>query len=395
VQEHYLGTAAANIGLVLVDCNRLAEFSEWGLFELLLTAVIEATTETTLRESLNAMRREVITTRNGLLARRHVELTAHVLCAEQGRRLCLIFDEFDEAYRTLPPAALANLRALRDAHRYNIGYLLMLRDHPARLRSPNDIEGFYELASRSVLGLRPYTEADARRVVDQLAARRSRPVAEFEQTDLLRLSGGHPGLLVALFDVLIHAPDGFPAEDPGKWALVQPQVSEECRKLWCGLAQDEQLALSRLAQGVGAAHSLEELLALKGLIRPRRRDEIVFFSPLFHAYVLAHGSVNEQVLWLDEAATIVWVEGRPVADLSPLEFDLLRFLHRRLGQVCTREQIIAALYPDEKLESEDAGSDNRVDSLMRHLRKAVEPAPEHPRYLLTVRGHGYKLVNKP
>lgn len=394
VQAHYLGEAAANTQLVLVDCNRLAGVTEWGLYELLLTALTEATAEPPLRESFNDLRREVITRRNGLLARRHVELAAHMLCAEQGRRLCLVFDEFDEAYRNLPPAALANLRALRDAHRYRLCYLLNLRDHPARLRLPDDNEGFYELASRSVLGLKPYGEADARRVVAQLAARRSRPVAEYEQADLLRLSGGHPGLIVALFDLLLHAPNGFPAQDAAEWALAQPQVGEECRKLWCGLAQDEQLALSRLAQGIGAPHHVRDLLALKGLIRPLGRDEAAFFSPLFLAYVLAHGSVGEQALWLDEAAAVAWVEGRPVTDLSPLEFDLLRYLHRRRGEVCTREQIIAVLYPDEAIGA-DGAADNRVDSLMRHLRKAVEPAPDHPRYLLTVRGHGYKLVDRP
>lgn len=44
-------------------------------------------------------------------------------------------------------------------------------------------------------------------------------------------------------------------------------------------------------------------------------------------------------------------------------------LHRRLGEVCTREEIISALYPDEPLDV--TGGDNCIDSLMRHLRKAV------------------------
>jgi DNA-binding response OmpR family regulator len=67
----------------------------------------------------------------------------------------------------------------------------------------------------------------------------------------------------------------------------------------------------------------------------------------------------------------------------------------RLDQVCTREEIMAALYPAETLDPDKAGADNRVDSLVRRLRKAIEPAPGHPRYLLTLRGHGYKLVDMP
>ena len=396
VQTHYLGDSAATTWLAPVDCHRLDKVSEWGLYELLLTALTEIASEhldLTEVDWLNKLRHEVITTENALLARRQVELATHKLIREHGVKLCFVLDEFDDAYRTLPASALANLRALRDADRYSLCYLLILRDHPARLRSPGDHEGFYELFSRSILGLKPYTAEDARRVIAQLAARRRRPVTPQEEADLLTLSGDHPGLLVALFDVLVHTANGFPTDRLTAWAASQPQVSEECRKLWSGLAQDEQLALSRLAQGIGAPYAMRELLALKGLIDAPTGAEATFRSPLLREYVLTQGTLSERGLWLDEAAAVVWVEERRVADLTKLEFELLRYLRRRLGEVCTREDIMSVLYPDEVLDA--AGSDNRVDSLMRHLRKAVEPAPERPRYLLTVRGHGYKLVDKP
>ncbi len=118
VQQHYLGEAAASTWLVLADCNRLVEVSEWGLYELLLTSLTEDTSgrlDAAQREWLNGLRREAITAGNALLARRHVELAARILCREHGLRLCFIFDEFDEIYRALPAPALANLRALRDA----------------------------------------------------------------------------------------------------------------------------------------------------------------------------------------------------------------------------------------------------------------------------------------
>lgn len=394
VQQHYLGDTTETYWLVLADCNRLAEISEWGLYELMLTSLTEAAAgrlDPTLRDWLNNLRRETITSGNPLLARRHVELATRVLCREHGLRLCFIFDEFDAAYKTLPPGALANLRALRDADRYGVCYVLMLRDRPERLRSPADSEGFYELISRSVLGLKPYERPDAQRVIAQLASRWSHDVSKDHETELLLLSGGHPGLLVALFDLLMRGGERPLGEDLVKWTLHQPQVLEECRKLWDGLAQDEQLALSRLTQGIGVAYTIRELLELKGLVVSDEPDAARFFSPVFREYVLNQGTLSERTLWLDEGAAVVWVEGHRIADLSPLEFELLRLLNRHLDQVCSRDEITTALYPGEKND----GSDNRIDSLVRHLRKAIEPLPDHPRYLLTVRGRGYKLVDSP
>ena len=398
VQQHYLGEAAAHTWLVLVDCNRLDQVSEWGLYELMLTSLTEDTSgriDAAQREWLNGLRREAITAGSALLARRHVELATRILCREHGLRLCFIFDEFDEIYRALPAPALANLRALRDADRYSVCYVLMVRDHPGRLRPREEVEGFYELMSRSVVGLKPYTKPDARRVIAQIAARRRRAVTPSQEAAMLALSGGHPGLLVALCDLLSNGRAAPAGGDLVEWALAQPQVAEECRKLWNGLADDEQFALSRLAHAIGAPYSARELLALKGVIRPVDRDQFEFFSPVFRQYVLNEGSLSDRELWLDEGATVVWVEGRPIADLSRLEFDLLRYLYRRLGQVCARQEIMAALYPTENIDPDTKGGDNRVDTLVRRLRRAIEPAPAHPRYLLTLRGHGYKLVDTP
>lgn len=395
VQQHYLGDAAATTWLVLADCNRLAEASEWGLYELMLTSLTETAAagrlDPALRDWLNNLREKTITAASPLLARRHVEMATRVLCREHGLRLCFIFDEFDTAYKTLPPGALANLRALRDADRYSVCYVLMMRDRPERLRAPADSEGFYELISRSVLGLKPYTRPDAQRVIAQLAARRNHPVSEDQEADMLLLSGGHPGLLVALFDVIMLDGKRPSGDELTKWALAQPQVVEECRKLWDGLTQDERSALSHLAQGIGVPYAVRESLTLKGMIAPGGPEAAHFFSPVFREYALTLGALSDKSLSLDEGAAVVTVEGRRISDLTPLEFELLRLLYRRQGQVCSRDEIAATLYPDEK----GAVSNDRIDSLVRHLREAIEPTTGNPRYLLTVRGKGFKLVDMP
>lgn len=394
VLEHYLGDEAKTSWLVLADCNRLAEVSAWGLHELLLTALTETVPNDfslELRHWLNDLRREAISCSSPLLAKRHLELATRVLTYQYGLRLCFMLDEFDLAYRSLPANALVGLRALRDACRYSICYAVVMRDHPARLREPSDHEGFYELLSRSVFGLGPYTLADAQLVLNQLASRhRYVLVPELEQT-ILWLSGGHPGLIVGLYDILMHATSPTMVGNSPDWALGHSHILEECAKLWKGLALDEQLAMSHIGQGIGIALEIRELLLLKGLLKWNREKELVIFSPIVDRYVATHGDVDARCLWIDETAAVVWVERRRIADLSPLEYSLLRFLYRQLGKVCSRDEITTELYPDEH----DDGTDARIDSLVSHLRKAIEPSPTHPRYLLTVRGRGFKLVDRP
>ena len=88
---------------------------------------------------------------------------------------------------------------------------------PARLRPLDQCEGFYELFSRAVLGLGPYTPADAGRIVEQLAARKRQCVPAELCARIVGLSGGHPGLIIALFEALAEHPSHDVADWPA-WA---------------------------------------------------------------------------------------------------------------------------------------------------------------------------------
>jgi DNA-binding response OmpR family regulator len=91
---------------------------------------------------------------------------------------------------------------------------------------------------------------------------------------------------------------------------------------------------------------------------------------------------------IDEASRQVRVEGRQVT-LSPSEFNVLLHLYNHPGQVCERRSIV-----EEGLKDRYAGNDqeeSRINTIMGRLRKKIEPDPDHPRYILTVRGEGYML----
>jgi DNA-binding response OmpR family regulator len=78
--------------------------------------------------------------------------------------------------------------------------------------------------------------------------------------------------------------------------------------------------------------------------------------------------------------------GDTILELSPLEFDLLAFLADNRGRVFSRDHLL------ERVWGYDYAGDTRtVDVHIRWLRQKFEADPAHPRYLLTVRGVGYKF----
>jgi DNA-binding response OmpR family regulator len=90
-------------------------------------------------------------------------------------------------------------------------------------------------------------------------------------------------------------------------------------------------------------------------------------------------------LWIDPARRAVEIDGAAV-QLTYVEFELLRALARRPGRVFSRQALLEALW---------GGSEYReprtIDVHVRHLREKLEPDPSDPRYILTVRGVGYRF----
>ena len=88
---------------------------------------------------------------------------------------------------------------------------------------------------------------------------------------------------------------------------------------------------------------------------------------------------------MDVDRHVVSVHGDPVP-LPLKEFDLLEYLIRNAGRVLTPGQLI-----DRVWGSDYVGDTKTLDVHVKRLRAKIEPDPAAPRYLITVRGLGYKL----
>lgn len=77
------------------------------------------------------------------------------------------------------------------------------------------------------------------------------------------------------------------------------------------------------------------------------------------------------------------VEGRRVY-LTPTEFKVLRFLMRHAGRTLTPDAILLHVWGPEYL-----GEPDLVKQYIYRLRQKIEPDPDNPRYIHTIRGEGY------
>jgi DNA-binding response OmpR family regulator len=92
---------------------------------------------------------------------------------------------------------------------------------------------------------------------------------------------------------------------------------------------------------------------------------------------------------IDVGACRVWVNGTELEPpLSSAQFSLLVTMASAPGQVFTRGELAAHVWPEE----DPSGiSDEAVDSLLRRLRKRLTEIDPNHRYIFAVRGHGFRF----
>jgi len=378
---------------IYIDTNKMLEQSDWGLFELMLHQLLaefsKRKIDSEIFQTIDNLYARSTESNTQHLALRYLDRAISTICGRLGLRLVFLFDEFDHLCRTLPSQTFAALRALRDDNKYFLMYIVATRVDLQRLSDgKTDIEAFEELVTPNTIWLMAYPEDDARLMLHRLTERHHvEMMNEAGIHKLLSKTGGHPGLIRAVFGIAYKQSanlDDLKATDK--------QVQDECQRIWHSLAEDEQMVLANLVSG-GKPNVLPpemlERLQMKGLVGGSWAKPSKIFSMLLADYILSENPVIGAHIYIDRKKRIVFVDDRAIEGLALLEYKLIEFLDGRRQQVVTRDEIISYLYPDTEVPN--SKSDNRIDSIVKRLRRAIEPDPNQPRFILTVRGHGLKL----
>ncbi|HEY63127.1 MAG TPA: winged helix-turn-helix transcriptional regulator [Caldilineae bacterium] len=405
VQRAHLGSEAEQLALVYIDCNRMLEMSDQGFYELVLRCILDQ-----LREPIQArdLTREVRTAYEAVVSPPspfHVPLSFNqaitALINQLQRRLVLLFDEFDAPLARIEGRVFLNLRALRDQYPGCLTYVTATNRRLGEIRGGEDVGEFNELFAHHRFYLGPLSELDARQFI--AAFIRREPVT-FDEADIrfiLEWAGGHPGLLEAVCWEL-GSVTGEPVRDALQDRIIHRQVEErlgsslnvrsECTKIWRQLTDEEQAALLALFDPGQQPNPVGLTSLWQKRVLVANGDDPQLFSRAFTEYVQRQHLVQRpeaRGIVVDVDSGEVYVDGKPVPALTNLEYRLLLLLYGRMGKICDKYTVVESVWGEAYINEVD---DARIEKLVSRLRQKIEPDPSHPRYLITVRGRGYKLV---
>lgn len=201
----------------------------------------------------------------------------------------------------------------------------------------------------------------------------------------LTASGGMAGLRIAnenrgnlalvILDVMMPDLDGFQV-------LQKIRESSNVPVLMLTAKSDEENKVSGLR--LGADDYLTKPFSIKELMA-RVNSLIRRYTTLNQGAETVSECMTLKNMVIDKGNRIVTVNGTPIT-LTGKEFDLLLFLAANKGRVFTKKQIYTQVW-----EEDYAFDDSNIMSFISKLRKKIEPDPEQPFYIQTVRGVGYRF----
>ena len=182
-------------------------------------------------------------------------------------------------------------------------------------------------------------------------------------------------LSLVILDVMMPGMDGFQV-------LKKIRETSNIPVLMLTAKNNEEDKVSGLRLGADdyltKPFSINELMARVNSIIRR-------YKTLNHAFTEDNNCIMLKDMTIDKENRTVFVHAVPV-ELTSTEFDLLIFLASNKGRIFTKKQIYTQVW-----ENEYAFDDSNIMSFISKLRKKIEPDPDKPFYIQTVRGVGYRF----
>lgn len=412
VRNALLQDRADDYLFVYIDCNLMASRTEQALHEATLRNIISALRRAgahdQLLKDLAELHREIVQPGSPIRSPLAFDSAVRLVCEESERMLVLLFDEFDEPFEKLDGRTFLNLRAMKDEHTSALTFVTATERPLHEIRSDNDSNEFAELFSTREVWLGFTSHTDAVEIAAEAAIEVSasldgitidKPALNF----IVSAAGGHAGLIKAVTEAWLRIAAGVPenAREEAQNMVLQALDSEstvrnECVRIWKQLTPVQQDVLVDFYEGRGEGRSIdrETLDLLRTMRMTNGNHGDVLIGSVWRTFVRRQGLTrpgSRPGIHVDVESGDVRVDGTTIEPLTELEYKLLLLLYGKINKIVDKYAIVTNVWGTNYLDSVD---DARIEKLVSRLRSKLEPHAAEPRYLLTLRGRGYKLVGQ-
>ncbi len=382
---------------VYVDCNQMPERSARALFITAWLAIMARISEDNVRAGAQHLYDTMVAAPSTMTVGLGFSAGVSYALDHLRKPLVLCFDEFDEAYQNVEPQTFLNLRALRDRHGGDLVYISATERALPRLGNSREQGEFLELITGHTCWMHFMSPEDTHTFCEHFATSEGVTFSAGDLAFIGENAGGHPGLVQAVCHALGQV-TGEPVRDREQDRIIHQNVQaslagdenvrSECDKIWRDLEPEEQEALLHPSADANAP----AVASLRDKFILRNGEEPQVFARLFDEFVRRQRFKRQPAapgLYVDVDAGTAWVDGKPIEGLTDLEYRLLLLLYGRRDRLCDKYAIVEAVWGQDYVDKVD---DARIEKLVSRRRAKIETDPSHPRYLQSLRGRGYKLV---
>lgn len=387
--------------VVFVDCLEAGD-SEQALYEVIMRRAVEefghhaeeyAPLIALSHDELVEIHRSVLESSNELAFRSSFASGLRKLLHAARCRLLLVFDEFDDTFRSLPPWPFRQLRAAANQHGNQIQYVVATTHRLAYLRQDDETYEFREIFQMSTRSLMPLSVDDSIRFMHYLDTQEpNAPQPQLTKT-IVQVAGGHSGLLERIHGLVsqkaFDIPENVSPTDLIELLLQSLPIRTECERLWHELETAEQDAVRRVLYDEPTQETVQ-ILNVKGLLAAD--DPTRLFSPLLTTHLRRYVRLEPAADGQDVTTGIVcdpdtgqiWADSEEITWTLASEHQrsLVRLLYNRSGAVASYDEIADHVYGVSEGVSPGA-----IRELVNRTRRKLPDSS----YIINVPGEGYRL----
>lgn len=381
-QTHKLFIKEKNHMLIPVDLNDLVEreiYPFWTLtFKRIVDQVEKKHTASDVHDKISSLFLSSIQTNDLFLLMDGVRKALQLLVSANYIPTLFLL-RFDRIKDVVTPEFFDNLQGLRDATHGKLAYVFTSFRALDAL-SPQAFTRADLTAFSHFLYIRPLSYDDAVVSINFSKDRYNLSLKEELIKEIVRLTGGHAQYLQLALILLneLQKENNISKEKLVSIMSQDERVTLVSEELWESLTSEEQDVLSRIVkqEKLGEEEKKQaQYIFDVGMVK-QRDSSFEVFSPLFSqyiSYIIHHTSQRERELVF-----------------SKKEHLLFTFLQDHLGEICEREEIIDAVWPEYK---EFGVSDWSIDRLVARVRAKLKQQAS-PFEIRTVRTRGYILTER-